>query len=205
MLMSKEHFKISAALLLSLSFFTEAGVARESENNFSLITQNQYLGTSVRPLLDAIATFNPDSVNPVEINNALVQINTELNEAILNVKASHTVERLFTQAETIIERMPHVVALQEVVKISCDSIDPNSIVVPDFCTTNFPQSLDHLSLTKYSLMSVGYSVARNRRKQWQPVCLLIQLQQCPLDAKDFSPLADHDVLLAQHIEATAVS
>ena len=69
----KERIKISAALLLSLSFFTEAGVANESENNFSLITQNQYLGTSVQDLFLRNCHVYPDSVNPVEIHNALVQ------------------------------------------------------------------------------------------------------------------------------------
>jgi len=151
---TKGRIGTSAALLLSLSLFGGTSVASESENNFSLITQNQYLGTSVQNLVRVFVS----NANAATKNSALIV-------AIGQVKNSNTAERLFTQAETIIERMPHVVALQEVVKISCSSIDRDNSIAREFCADNFPQStdlsqsIDHLDITMKVLETVGYNVA----------------------------------------------
>jgi hypothetical protein len=85
-----------------------AGVA--SAADIDVITQNQYLGTDLTPVI-----VSP----PAEINARVVQ-------ALENIAASLPTERLSRLAKLIADRSPHVVVLNEAFLYSCENVDENT-------------------------------------------------------------------------------
>jgi hypothetical protein len=80
-----------------------------SASEIDVMTQNQYLGADLAPVLAAAAA---DPFDPVAFNSAVVT-------ALKQVAANKTVERIDAQAELIKKRQPHFVGLQEVDVFSC--------------------------------------------------------------------------------------
>lgn len=81
-----------------------------ARDEIKVLTQNQYLGADLAPLLGA--------TKPSDFNAALVQV-------LQQISANRFVERVQRQAKEIAERAPDVVALQEVWSFSCsDGFEP---------------------------------------------------------------------------------
>jgi hypothetical protein len=88
--------------LLSASLFGIAGVASSAE--VDVMTQNQYLGADIAPLIGAIGTPG--------FNDAVVS-------ALEQITANRSQERFTALAAQITKRRPHLVGLQEVWKFDC--------------------------------------------------------------------------------------
>jgi len=88
--------------LLSASLFGIAGVASSAE--IDVMTQNQYLGADIAPLIGAIGTPG--------FNDAVVS-------ALEQITANRSQERFNALAAQITKRRPHLVGLQEVWKFNC--------------------------------------------------------------------------------------
>jgi len=89
--------------LLSASLFGIAGVASSAE--IDVMTQNQYLGADLGPVLTAA----PEDVN------------AEVIKALESVAASLPADRVGRLAKLIADRSPHVVALNEAFSYSCEN------------------------------------------------------------------------------------
>ena len=76
-------------------------------DEIDVMTQNQYLGADLTPVIAAANTGDPGA-----FNEAIVT-------ALQQVAANKTVERMQAQAESIRMRLPHFVGLQEVSVFSC--------------------------------------------------------------------------------------
>lgn len=75
-----------------------------------VMTQNQYLGADLAPVLEAATSGGP--FDPTAFNNALV-------EALTKIAASSPAERVRALAEEITRRKPDVVGLQEAYMFAC--------------------------------------------------------------------------------------
>jgi len=93
---------------LLCSFALLAGVPAHANDEIKVLTQNQYLGADLGPLIAA---------PPEDFNATLVQITQQ-------VAANSFVERVQRQAKEIADRAPDVVALQEVWRFTCTDLDP---------------------------------------------------------------------------------
>jgi hypothetical protein len=89
--------------LLSASLLGIAGVA-SADDGIDVMTQNQYIGADIAPLIGAIGTPG--------FNDAVVT-------ALEQVAANHTQDRVKALAAEIAKRRPHVVGLQEVWQLNC--------------------------------------------------------------------------------------
>ena len=76
--------------------------------DIDVMTQNQYLGADLAPVIEAAM-----SGDLTALNNAVI-------EALEQVAANQTAERMDAQAALIADRRPHVVGLQEVYTFLCD-------------------------------------------------------------------------------------
>lgn len=101
------------------------------------MTQNQYLGANLGPIVSA--------GNPVEFNDAVIA-------AIDDVAASNYPERVQALAATIAERSPHLVGLQEMFAFDCT---PVSATIPDPCGLFGPAFNDHSAATIAALQGMG--------------------------------------------------
>ncbi len=112
---------ILASLAASLLVFAvNADAAKPSKTQPALIdvmTQNQYLGTDLGPVLTA----------------APEDINAEVIKALENVAASLPAERLGRLAELISDRSPHVVVLNEAFTYSCENMFPEATPANEGC------------------------------------------------------------------------
>jgi len=94
-----KRFKLT---LLSASLLGIAGVASSAE--IDVMTQNQYIGADIAPLIGAIGTLG--------FNDAVIT-------ALEQVAANHTQDRAKALAAEITKRLPHLVGLQEVWQLNC--------------------------------------------------------------------------------------
>ena len=106
-----------------------------------VMTQNQYLGADLTPIVAA-----PDAV----------AFNLEVIKALTTIANNNLPERAEALAETIAQRRPHLVALQEVYSFSC--IDP---INAGRCAAFEGAFNDHLTQTTDALAAHGahYNVA----------------------------------------------
>jgi len=91
--------------LLSASLLSFAGAASSAE--IEVMTQNQYLGADIAPLIGAIA-----SGDQAEFNAALIV-------ALRQIADNRSQERFAALAALITQRQPHLVGLQEVWEFKC--------------------------------------------------------------------------------------
>lgn len=109
-----------------------------------VMTQNQYLGADLAPLLEAATSGGP--FDPVAFNNALV-------EALKKIAESSPAERVRALAEQIAQRNPDVVGLQEAYKFECTPVP--SVPLPPDTGCNDPlikdAFTDHLQNTEAAL------------------------------------------------------
>ena len=115
--------------------------AAETPGEIDVMTQNQYLGTDLAPVL-AIAMADP--FDPIAFNNAIV-------EALKKIAAARPAERARALAAEIAQRNPHVVGLQEAFEFACEQYPG----VPDDKGCNDPlikdAFTDHLQNTEAAL------------------------------------------------------
>lgn len=100
-----------------------------------VMTQNQYLGADLAPLLEAATSGG--AFDPVAFNNALV-------EALKKIAATTPAERVRALAEEIERRKPDVVGLQEAFKFECQGMGCDDPAIRDAFT-------DHLQNTEEAL------------------------------------------------------
>lgn len=147
-----------------------------------VMSQNQYLGADLTPIVAA--------ESPEEYNMAVL-------EALFSVAANNTPERVQALAETILEREPHLVGLQEIFQFSCSETG----TMPGACTLFSAAMNDHLQLTLDALGS-SYYVAGTVNNLTIPD-LDFGLPGLPIFLNDdlipeaFIQVLDRDVILAR--------
>lgn len=109
----------------------------DGKSDISVMTQNQYLGASLVPIISAISD---PSQNPDIQKQAIIS-------TLERIRDNRTSERITALADTIAERQPHFVGLQEVENIQCS---PSDACLPFGDVFN-----DHLQLTLDALANAG--------------------------------------------------
>jgi hypothetical protein len=97
--------RIQSLLLAGLLLVSQNSIA----GDIGVMTQNQYVGADLAPVLEAAAA---DPFDPVTLNTAIIN-------ALQQIAANKTAERIDAQVELISKRQPHVVGLQESYVFSC--------------------------------------------------------------------------------------
>jgi hypothetical protein len=105
---------IKALTMTVLLLFCTTALAWEGRNEIKVMTQNQYLGADLTPLLV--------TKDPTKFNEALILI-------LQKVAANRFHDRAQRLAAQIAKERPHVVALQEVWRLGCQEDLP--LAAPD--------------------------------------------------------------------------
>jgi len=116
-------------VLVLIVLFPTASVAKKN-SDIEVMTQNQYLGADLTPVVAA-----PD---PISFNSAVIA-------ALPDIAANNTPERIQALAETISDKQPHLVGLQEVFSFGCIDLGSGA------CSLFGPAFSDHLALTMTEL------------------------------------------------------
>ncbi len=119
---------ILASLSVSLLVFASAASAGHAPKKappplIDVMTQNQYLGADLVPVVEAGAAITGDPAT-------LVAFNTALLNALGSVAANLPEQRYMALAREISGRRPHVVGLQEVFEFSCTPPPPGDPNLP---------------------------------------------------------------------------
>jgi endonuclease/exonuclease/phosphatase family metal-dependent hydrolase len=171
-----------------IAMLAASGAAAGNRSDIVVMTQNQYLGADLTPI---IAATDPASFNAAVIG------------ALQSVAANNFPLRARTLAESIAERGPHLVGLQEVFEFDC--IDFGS----EACRLFDAALNDHLELTLEALAATGggYYVAATVDNLTIPSPdfpfpgLPVFLDSDP-DPDAFITVRDRDVILAREDVAT---
>lgn len=136
------------ASLLGVASAAAAGPAKSKApaNALDVMTQNQYLGTDLAPVI----TAPPDM-----LNDRVVQ-------ALENVAATLPTERLGRLAKLIADRSPHVVALNEAFVYSCQNMAPDTTPAFEGCGNQRIKGafVDFLATTEANLAGKYVTKAR---------------------------------------------
>jgi len=132
-------------LVTSLTTFGLAWAASAAAGDIQVMTQNQYLGGNIAPL---IATAGTE-----DFNDAVVA-------ALRQVAASRAPERMRVLAREILERKPHLVGLQEVWKFACLPAGPTPAGYGCDDPSIRDAFNDHLDLMRTALGSAYDDVAQ---------------------------------------------
>lgn len=151
-----------------------------SKADVHVMTQNQYLGADLGPI---IAASTPEAVNAAMI------------QALIAVSNNNFPERVQALAESILDKQPHLVALQEVFAFAC--LDPYET---NLCGLFSGAFNDHLSMT-IAALDGQYRVAAEVQNLTlaPPVLPLpgIPLFLSPTAPPVFVQVIDRDVILAR--------
>ena len=165
--------------------------AGNDKADIKVMTQNQYLGADLGPVIAA---------SPEEYPFAIVA-------ALQAIAINNIPERAASLAESIADRQPHLVALQEVYAFDCMSLIPGL----DTCAAFEGAFNDHLALTEAALVELGsdyevVAVLQNLTIPALPVFLPgIGTPENPVPAMLVSVI-DRDVILARgDVDAAAVA
>jgi len=166
------------AIVLGALFTPALLLANPGKPDIVVITQNQYLGADLTPIISA--------EGPEEYNQAVL-------DTLFSIAANNIPERAEALAKSIAGRHAHLVGLQEVFKFECIE----SGTIPGACLLFSDAMNDHLQLTLDALQGIGadYYVAgivENLNVPGLPVFL-------NLDAVPdvFIRVLDRDVILAR--------
>jgi len=169
-----------------------ANVHADDEARIKVMTQNQYLGADLTPLVTA-------GGDPNAFNAAMIGV-------LQAISASNYPERVHRLAQTIADSDADLVALQEMWKLDCI---PTSQTIPDPCGLFGPAFNDHLQDTLDALGGIGadyYPAAQSRNVTVQFVGFPVPGLPLFLDPDPFPDvfvtIVDRDVILA-HGEVTA--
>lgn len=133
---------LAAAIACLAGVTPTAEAGPPSSMDVQVMTQNQYVGANLFPLIPALA-----SGNPAVINSALVGV-------ISTISANRTVDRVNTLSREILDRKPDFVGIQEAWLIWCEPIDAAPCTNPEFAGAWG----DHLAQTEY-LLAGAYTKA----------------------------------------------
>jgi len=169
----KNHAKgitMKSLFIASLVVAGLAAVPAASAADIEVMTQNQYLGADIAPLVSA---------PPGEFLN-------EVSKALMQVAANKPRERIAALASEISARQPHLVGLQEVFSFSCRNLTPLDVcsMLPFAGAFN-----DHLALTEQELGGRYYAVA-----QVTNLDFTFELEDLGIEIS----VIDRDVILARH-------
>jgi len=117
-----------------LAFNCLSAFAGNDKADIKVMTQNQYLGADLRPIMTAAT----------ELEYA-----TAVASALQSVAANNFQERVLSLAESIADRQPHLVALQEVFAYECIDFGSGT------CAVFHGAFNDHLALTMSALDDYG--------------------------------------------------
>jgi len=120
-----------------------ASAAPPSSIDVQVMTQNQYVGANLFPLIPALA-----SGDPAIINSTLVSV-------ISAISANRTVDRVNVLSSQILDRKPDFVGIQEAWLIWCEPIDAAPCTNPEFRGAWG----DHLAQTEHRLAGAYTKVA----------------------------------------------
>jgi len=179
--------KTLAALTVAAIFANGTAFAG-SKADIHVMTQNQYLGADLGPIITA--------ETPEAANMAMIQ-------ALIDVSNNNYPERVQALADSILEKQPHFVALQEVFAFNC--IDPYGT---QFCGMFANAFNDHLALTMAALGDQYKIAAEVQNLTLAPPVLDIPGVPVFLDTSGtpiFVQVIDRDVILARaDVETTPV-
>jgi len=166
------------AIVLGALFTPALLLANPGKPDIVVITQNQYLGADLTPIISA--------EGPEEYNQAVL-------DTLFSIAANNIPERAESLAMSIADRHAHLVGLQEVFKFEC--IETGTI--PGACLLFSDAMNDHLQLTLDALQGLGaeYYVAgivENLNLPGLPVFLNLDLVP-----DVFIRVLDRDVILAR--------
>jgi hypothetical protein len=164
--------------------YSQSGIAGQLD----VMTQNQYLGADLAPVIAAAAA---DPFDPIAFNSAVIT-------ALQQVAANKTAERMQAQARSISKRQPHFVGLQEVSVFSC--ADPYGTGACD--DPGIADAFnDYLDLTLAALDGAYDTAAIVENFKVENVPFILPGQTQPA----FLTLIDRDVILARNdIETNTV-
>lgn len=176
----------SAVIAVTLILLSGAAVAG-SKADIHVMTQNQYLGADLGPIIEADT--------PEAVNAAMIQ-------ALIDVSNNNYPHRVQALAESILDKNPHLVALQEVFAFKC--LDPYGT---SLCGV-FPNAFnDHLALTMAALGDQYTIAAEVQNLTLAPPVLPPPLPGIPVFLDPALPpvfiqVIDRDVILARSDVAT---
>lgn len=169
-----------------LAFCCMSAFAGNDKADIKVMTQNQYLGADLGPIISAIT--------PQEYAIAVAN-------ALQSIAANRYQERAIALAESIADRQPHLVALQEVYAFECVDFGSGT------CAVFQGAFNDHLALTLAALTDLGadYYVAADIQNLTIPTPFMgsLGLPGLPVylpgsdDPAMFVRVIDRDVILAR--------
>jgi len=179
--------KILLALVgITLTFSCLSAFAGNDKADIKVMTQNQYLGADLGPIITAITGE---------------EYAVAVAGALQSIAANNYQERAHALAESIADRKPHLVALQEVFAFEC--IDPGT----GACAVFHGAFNDHLALTMEELTGYGadYYVAADIQNLTIPTPFMESMGFPGLpvylpgseDPAMFVRVIDRDVILAR--------
>jgi len=118
-------------VLAMFALFVSGAALAGSKADIHIMTQNQYLGADLDPIITA---ETPEAANAATI------------QALIDLSNNNFPERVQALADSILEKQPHLVALQEVFAFNC--VDP---FVTGYCGLFANAFNDHLALTMAAL------------------------------------------------------
>ena len=127
----KSSLLVAAVLVLLLTPLNQA--LADSDAKIKVMTQNQYLGADLAPIVAA--------EDAPAFNSAVIA-------ALQSIAANDYPERVQALAKTIADKSPHLVALQEMWSFGCT---PTSLTIPDPCGLFGPAFNNHLTATLAAL------------------------------------------------------
>jgi endonuclease/exonuclease/phosphatase family metal-dependent hydrolase len=122
-------FKTLAALA-ALSLLAANGALAKPKADIKVMTQNQYLGADLTPIIEA--------EGPIDFNTAVIT-------ALIEIGNNNLPERAVALAESISDKQPHLVALQEMYAFECEDFGNGQ------CGLFQAAFNDHLALTMQAL------------------------------------------------------
>ena len=126
--------RLRYSTLALLLFAATAGAQPRSEADIVVMTQNQYLGADLTPVVAA--------QTPQQFAQAVIG-------ALQSIAANRLPDRALALAESIADRQPHLVGLQEVFAFACTPVQPGACAVFDAAFN------DHLAETTTALQVLG--------------------------------------------------
>ena len=163
------------------------GASAGNKHDIEVMTQNQYLGADLTPIVAA-----PD---PAAFNEAVIA-------ALQSIASNNLPERVNALAESIADRNPHLVGLQEVYSFSCTETG----TIPDACFLFDAAFNNHLTATLAALSDHGadYYVAAQVQNLTLPgLPVFLDLDTIP---DMLITVIDRDVILARgDVDAAPVS
>lgn len=180
----------ASAALAAVAILVSGAAFAGSKADIHVMTQNQYLGADLGPIIAA---------------GSLQEVNAAMIQALIEVSNNNIPERVQALAESISDKQPHLVALQEIYSFDCfDPFGSGQCEHPWIAGARN----DHLELTLAALGDQYTIAAQVQNLTLAPSAQQPQLFGIPvsLDANlppVFIQVIDRDVILARS-DVTAV-